>query len=130
MVNSLRRLLKSAQRRYGCSGSTLRKELTNVGCCKSRDLTRGGEPELACEATFSGSRARTPDVDIIPRTRFRDMKQRSINVYCLALLVALCIVRLWAIPLRSSFWVDEMATSFVVHRGDDDCAVADLADCG
>jgi hypothetical protein len=29
----------------------------------------------------------------------------------------LCVLRLWVMPLRSSFWVDEMATSFVVTHG-------------
>jgi hypothetical protein len=35
----------------------------------------------------------------------------------LALLFALCIVRLWVMPIASSFWVDEMATAFVVRHG-------------
>src|SRR6202142_4226247 len=29
----------------------------------------------------------------------------------------MCITRLWLMPLPSSFWVDEMATVFVVHHG-------------
>jgi mannosyltransferase len=29
----------------------------------------------------------------------------------------LCLVRLWLMPLPSSFWVDEMGTAFVVHYG-------------
>src|SRR5580704_10727884 len=33
------------------------------------------------------------------------------------LLLAACIARLWLTPLPSSFWVDEMATVFVVHHG-------------
>ena len=32
-------------------------------------------------------------------------------------LLAACIVRLWLVPLPSSFWVDEMVTAFVVHYG-------------
>src|SRR5580658_5358393 len=48
------------------------------------------------------------------------MKRHSIEVYWLALLAALCIIRLWVIPMGSSFWVDEMATSFVVTHGADD----------
>ncbi|HYW46305.1 MAG TPA: glycosyltransferase family 39 protein [Bryobacteraceae bacterium] len=32
-------------------------------------------------------------------------------------LLALCLVRLWVMPMRSSFWVDEMATVFVVQQG-------------
>jgi hypothetical protein len=35
----------------------------------------------------------------------------------LGLLLALCITRLWLMPLPSSFWVDEMATVFVVQHG-------------
>jgi hypothetical protein len=37
----------------------------------------------------------------------------------LGLLLAACITRLWLMPLPSSFWVDEMATVFVVHHGPD-----------
>ncbi len=48
------------------------------------------------------------------------MQRHAIKLYWLALLTALCIVRLWAMPLRSSFWVDEMATSFVVNHGAND----------
>ncbi len=32
-------------------------------------------------------------------------------------LLALCIVRLWIVPLTSSFWVDEAETAFVAHYG-------------
>jgi len=38
----------------------------------------------------------------------------------LPLLLAVCFVRLWLMPLGSSFWVDEMATVFVVEHGGDD----------
>jgi len=31
--------------------------------------------------------------------------------------LALCAIRLWLMPLPSSFWVDEMGTAFVVHHG-------------
>jgi hypothetical protein len=51
------------------------------------------------------------------------MKRHSIDVYWLALLVALCIIRLWVMPLGSSLWVDEMATSFVVNHGADDATL-------
>jgi hypothetical protein len=37
----------------------------------------------------------------------------------LPLLLLLAIVRLWLMPLRSSFWVDEMGTVFVVQHGAD-----------
>ena len=32
-------------------------------------------------------------------------------------LLALCIARLWLMPLASSFWIDEMGTVFVVRMG-------------
>ena len=32
----------------------------------------------------------------------------------LGLLLAACVTRLWLMPLRSSFWLDELVTSFVV----------------
>lgn len=35
----------------------------------------------------------------------------------LGLALALCIVRLWLMPLPSSFWVDEMVSAFVIHFG-------------
>jgi len=35
----------------------------------------------------------------------------------LPLLLALCILRMWVMPLHSSFWVDEAETVFVVHHG-------------
>jgi hypothetical protein len=35
----------------------------------------------------------------------------------LSLLLGVGIVRLWLVPLASSFWVDEMGTAFVVHYG-------------
>ena len=35
----------------------------------------------------------------------------------LSLLLTLCIVRLWLMPLTGSFWADETATAFVVHYG-------------
>ncbi len=38
----------------------------------------------------------------------------------LPLLALVCLVRLWLIELPSSFWVDEMATIFVVEHGADD----------
>ena len=35
----------------------------------------------------------------------------------LGVLLAASIVKLWLLPLPSSFWVDEMVTAFVVHQG-------------
>lgn len=37
--------------------------------------------------------------------------------WLLLLLLALCLVRLWLMPLPSSFWVNEMGTAFVVQHG-------------
>jgi len=44
---------------------------------------------------------------------------RAVSVTLTAIL-AVCVVRLWIGPLWSGFWVDEMATAFVVHRGAQD----------
>ncbi len=38
--------------------------------------------------------------------------------------LALCIARLWLMPLPSSFWVDEMGTVFVVRHGSGDPSFA------
>jgi 4-amino-4-deoxy-L-arabinose transferase-like glycosyltransferase len=35
----------------------------------------------------------------------------------LPFLLALCIGRMWVMPLGSSFWVDEAETAFIVHHG-------------
>ncbi|HEY7334743.1 MAG TPA: glycosyltransferase family 39 protein [Bryobacteraceae bacterium] len=43
-------------------------------------------------------------------------KSRYLTPLLIALLAA-CIVRFWIVPLPSSFWVDEMVTSFVIHYG-------------
>jgi hypothetical protein len=45
------------------------------------------------------------------------MKRGAALTLLLGLLLAACIARLWLLPLRSSFWVDEMVTAFVVHYG-------------
>jgi hypothetical protein len=42
----------------------------------------------------------------------------------LALVLLLCIARLWIISLHTSFWVDEMVTVFVVHFGPDHPSLA------
>ena len=44
------------------------------------------------------------------------MKGSRINIL-LGLLLAACVGRLWLMPLRSSFWVDEIATAFVARYG-------------
>src|ERR1700722_12456218 len=43
-------------------------------------------------------------------------RERVLNVL-LGFLLAACITRFWLMPLPSSFWVDEMATVFVVQHG-------------
>ena len=37
--------------------------------------------------------------------------------FTLSILLAASLVKLWLLPLPSSFWVDEMVTAFVVHQG-------------
>ncbi len=49
-----------------------------------------------------------------------DVKRFGALNLLLAVTLACCIVRLWVMPLRSSLWVDEMGTYFVVHHGADD----------
>jgi hypothetical protein len=45
----------------------------------------------------------------------------------LPLLLAVCLVRLWLMPLPSSFWLDEMATVFVAQHGANHPSLADAA---
>ena len=47
--------------------------------------------------------------------------------WLLPLLLALCLVRLWLMPLPSSFWLDEMATVFVAQQGSNHPTLADVA---
>jgi len=47
--------------------------------------------------------------------------------WLLPLLLALCLVRLWLMPLASSFWLDETATIFVAQQGADHPSLADAA---
>jgi len=37
--------------------------------------------------------------------------------------LALTVIRVWLMPLPSSFWIDEMATAFVVHHGARDASL-------
>jgi hypothetical protein len=53
------------------------------------------------------------------RLKNRDHRERSYAGPLLVLAVV-CFVRLWLMPLGSSFWIDEMATVFVVEHGGDD----------
>jgi mannosyltransferase len=45
------------------------------------------------------------------------MTVRARFTVALSTLLAAAIVKLWLLPLPSSFWVDEMVTAFVVHQG-------------
>jgi len=47
--------------------------------------------------------------------------------YTLLLILAVCVVKLWLMPLSSSFWVDEMATAFVVRFGPAHESLGDVA---
>jgi len=49
------------------------------------------------------------------------------GAWLLPLLLALCLVRLWFMPLPSSFWLDEMATVFVAQQGSNHPSLADAA---
>jgi Dolichyl-phosphate-mannose-protein mannosyltransferase len=52
------------------------------------------------------------------------LPRKQILNLLLGFLLAACIARLWLMPLPSSFWVDEMATVFVVHHGPDHPSLA------
>jgi Dolichyl-phosphate-mannose-protein mannosyltransferase len=52
-------------------------------------------------------------------TTIRASLTRNGNFW-LAVLLSLSILRFWATPLGSSFWVDEMGTAFVVQHGAND----------
>ncbi len=45
------------------------------------------------------------------------MRRRPALPLLLSGLLAISLIRLWLMPLGSSFWVDETATAFVVHHG-------------
>ena len=47
--------------------------------------------------------------------------------YLNRVLLALCLIRLWLMPLPSSFWLDEMATVFVAQQGANHPSLADAA---
>src|SRR5579883_557957 len=49
---------------------------------------------------------------------------RTRRSYLLSALLGLCLIRLWLMPLASSFWVDETATAFVVTHGASDPSFA------
>jgi dolichyl-phosphate-mannose-protein mannosyltransferase len=53
----------------------------------------------------------------------RDLFEKRLDLL-LALVLVLCIARLWIISLHLSFWVDEMVTVFVVHHGPDHPSLA------
>jgi Domain of Unknown Function (DUF1080)/Dolichyl-phosphate-mannose-protein mannosyltransferase len=45
------------------------------------------------------------------------MSQANRYFWAMSVLLAAALFKLWILPLRSSFWVDEMVTAFVVHYG-------------
>jgi len=45
------------------------------------------------------------------------MSQANRYFWALSVLLAAALFKLWILPLRSSFWVDEMVTAFVVRYG-------------
>lgn len=52
------------------------------------------------------------------------MPGRGDRRWLLPLLLALCVARLWLMPLGSSFWLDETATIFVARHGSSDPSLA------
>ncbi len=52
------------------------------------------------------------------------LRVRSALDVALPILLALCILRLWLMPLGAGFWIDEMATVFVVQHGAADPSLA------
>jgi len=50
-------------------------------------------------------------------------RPRYLTPLLIALLTA-CILRFWIVPLPSSFWLDEMVTSFVIHYGPQHASLA------
>ncbi len=50
-------------------------------------------------------------------------RAEPILTWLLPVLLLLCVARLWLMPLPSSFWVDEMATVFVVRHGAADASL-------
>jgi len=52
--------------------------------------------------------------------RFDELVSDRVLKFLLTAILVVIGVRLWLMPLPSSFWVDEMATVFVVHHGAQD----------
>jgi hypothetical protein len=55
-----------------------------------------------------------PIASVSPRRGIRSIPPLDLFLF---LTLALCIIRLWLMPLPSSMWVDEMGTAFVVQHG-------------
>lgn len=55
------------------------------------------------------------------------MRLSGAGRWLLPLLLALCLIRLWLMPLPSSFWLDETATIFVAQFGAHHPSLADAA---
>src|ERR1041384_7143581 len=51
------------------------------------------------------------------KSALRAARERISWDWLLASLLALCLARLWLMPLASSFWIDEIGTAFVVRYG-------------
>jgi hypothetical protein len=45
------------------------------------------------------------------------VREKLGSTFVICLVLALCIARLWLMPLPSGFWVDEMVSAFVIHFG-------------
>ena len=55
------------------------------------------------------------------------MRYGRVLTFVLALLLVLLVVRLWLMPLPSSFWLDEIATVYVAQHGSTDPSLAAAA---
>jgi hypothetical protein len=58
--------------------------------------------------------------EAIKSKRFHKPAKYARENWLLIVLFALCVTRLWLMPLPSSLWTDETATVYVVHHGADD----------
>jgi len=80
---------------------------------------RGSAPAFVLKSTMNGH---TIDLTEAAPRRLRSagwdlgLSRRGLKLLP-GVLLALCVFRLWLMPLSSSLWVDEMATQFVVRNG-------------
>jgi hypothetical protein len=61
---------------------------------------------------------------LAPRSDDPALLPSHLERFLLWILLTLCVVRLWLVPLASSFWVDEAVTLFVVNNGSTDPSLA------